>query len=48
MDMNRKCCGALSSRDNIKWWYRNISQRGSRINGSVHAYSDIIAMTQEC
>jgi len=48
-DMNgyeQKMLWALSSLDNIKWWHRNISQRGFQINGSVHAYPDIIAMTQ--
>lgn len=35
----------LSSMENIKWWHRNISRLGFQINGSVHAYPDIIAMT---
>ena len=36
---------ALSSMDNIKWWHRNISRLGFQINGPIHAYPDIIAMT---
>lgn len=35
----------LSALDNIKWWHRNISRRGFQVNGPVHAYPDIIAMT---
>ena len=31
--------------DNIRWWHRNISRQGFQINGAVHAYPDIIAMT---
>ncbi len=30
---------------NYKWWHRNISRQGFQINGYVHAYPDIIAMT---
>lgn len=47
-DMNeyeRKVVWALSSLSNIKWWHRNISRLGFMINGSTHAYPDIIAMT---
>lgn len=47
-DMNtyeRKLAWALSALPNIKWWHRNISRRGFQINGSTHAYPDIIAMT---
>ena len=47
-DMNeyeRKMVWELSSMDNIKWWHRNISRLGFQINGSTHAYPDIIAMT---
>lgn len=47
-DMNeyeRKMVWALSSIENIKWWHRNISRLGFQINGSIHAYPDIIAMT---
>ena len=47
-DMNeyeRKTVWSLSSRDNIKWWHRNISRLGFQINGAIHAYPDIIAMT---
>ena len=47
-DMNefeRKTVWALSSLDNIKWWHRNISRLGFQINGAIHAYPDIIAMT---
>ncbi len=36
---------ALSSCDNIMWWHRNMSRRGFMINGSTHAYPDIIVMT---
>lgn len=48
-DMNeyeQKVVWALSSLGNIKWWHRNISRRGFQINGPVHAYPDIIAMTE--
>ena len=41
----RKVAWALSALPNIKWWHRNISKRGFQINGSTHAYPDIIAMT---
>ena len=41
----RKLAWALSSLPNIKWWHRNISRQGFMINGSTHAYPDIIAMT---
>lgn len=47
-DMNeyeRKMVWALSELDNIKWWHRNISRLGFQINGSTHAYPDIIALT---
>lgn len=47
-DMNeyeRKVVWELSSMPNIKWWHRNISRLGFQINGSTHAYPDIIAMT---
>ncbi|WP_418626694.1 DEAD/DEAH box helicase [Anaerosinus sp.] len=47
-DMNgyeRKVIWELSSLNNIKWWHRNISRRGFQINGHIHAYPDIIAMT---
>lgn len=47
-DMNeyeRKMVWALSSMENIKWWHRNISRLGFQINGSIHAYPDIIVMT---
>lgn len=47
-DMNtyeRKMAWALSALPNIKWWHRNISRQGFMINGSTHAYPDIIAMT---
>ena len=47
-DMNefeRKTVWALSSMGNIKWWHRNISRLGFQINGPIHAYPDIIAMT---
>ena len=48
-DMNayeRKLAWALSALPNIKWWHRNISRQGFMINGSTHAYPDIIAMTE--
>lgn len=44
-EYERKMVWALSSLDNIKWWHRNISKRGFMINGPIHAYPDIIAMT---
>jgi type III restriction enzyme len=47
-DMNtyeRKMAWALSALPNIKWWHRNISRQEFMINGSTHAYPDIIAMT---
>lgn len=44
-DYERKMVWALSSMDNIKWWHRNISLLGFQINGAIHAYPDIIAMT---
>lgn len=44
-DYERKVLFRLSSMDNIKWWHRNISRLGFQINGAVHAYPDIIAMT---
>ena len=44
-EYERKIIWELSSMDNIKWWHRNISNRGFQINGPVHAYPDIIAMT---
>lgn len=45
-DYERKVVWRLSSMDNIKWWHRNISRLGFQINGAVHAYPDIIAMTE--
>ena len=44
-DYERKMVWALSSMPNIKWWHRNVSRLGFMINGSTHAYPDIIAMT---
>ncbi len=47
-DMNeyeRKVVWELSALDNIKWWHRNISRLGFQINGHIHAYPDIIVMT---
>lgn len=44
-DYEQKMVWALSAMDNIKWWHRNISRLGFQINGSTHAYPDIIAMT---
>lgn len=44
-DYERKMIWALSSMKNIKWWHRNISRLGFMINGSTHAFPDIIAMT---
>ena len=41
----QKTVWALASLDNIKWWHRNISLLGFQINGPVHAYPDIVAMT---
>lgn len=45
-DYERKMVWALSSMPNIKWWHRNMSRLGFMINGAIHAYPDIIAMTQ--
>ena len=44
-DYERKVVMKLASMNNIKWWHRNISRKGFMINGSVHAYPDIIVMT---
>ena len=44
-EYERKMVWVLSSMDNIKWWHRNISRLGFQINGAIHAYPDIIAMT---
>ena len=44
-EYERKMVWELSSLDNIKWWHRNISRLGFQINGAIHAYPDIIAMT---
>ena len=44
-DYEQKMVWALSALKNIKWWHRNISRLGFQINGSTHAYPDIIAMT---
>lgn len=44
-EYERKTVWALSAMDNIKWWHRNISRLGFQINGAIHAYPDIIAMT---
>ena len=44
-DYERKVVWALSSMDNIKWWHRNISRLGFQINGAIHAYPDIMALT---
>lgn len=46
-DMNEyefKVVWGLSELGNVKWWHRNISRLGFQINGSVHAYPDIIVM----
>ncbi len=44
-DYERKMVWTLSSMSNIKWWHRNMSRLGFMINGAIHAYPDIIAMT---
>lgn len=44
-EYERKVVWALASMEQIKWWHRNISRQGFQINGSSHAYPDIIAMT---
>ncbi|GAB6107993.1 DEAD/DEAH box helicase [Fusibacter bizertensis] len=44
-EYERKVVWELSALENIKWWHRNISRTGLQINGNVHAYPDIIAMT---
>ena len=36
----------IASLPNLKWWHRNISRLGFQINGSVHAYPDLIIMTK--
>ena len=36
----------ISNLKNIRWWHRNIARTGFNINGCVHAYPDIIAMTK--
>lgn len=41
-DYERKVVWELSSLDNVKWWTRNISRKGFKINGAVNAYPDII------
>lgn len=44
-DYERKIVWELSSKPNVKWWHRNISRLGFCINGSIHAYPDLIVMT---
>ena len=43
-DYEFKVVWKLSELENVKWWHRNISRRGFQINGSIHAYPDIIVM----
>ncbi len=45
-ELERKTVFALSSMENMKWWHRNISRLGFMINGAVHAYPDLIVMTE--
>lgn len=44
-DYEQKVVWAISALPNIKWWHRNISRLGFQINGAIHAYPDLIAMT---
>lgn len=44
-EYERKVVWELSALENIKWWHRNISRLGFQINGHIHAYPDIIVMT---
>lgn len=44
-EYERKVVWELSALDNVKWWHRNISRLGFQINGHIHAYPDIIVMT---
>ena len=44
-EYEKKMVLELSSNSNIKWWHRNISRKGFKINGPIYAYPDIIAMT---
>lgn len=46
-EYEQKVVWALSSIEGVKWWHRNISKLGFQINGSTHAYPDIIAMTDK-
>lgn len=45
-EYERKVTWQLSSMGTVKWWHRNISRRGFQINGFIHAYPDIIVMTE--
>ena len=40
----RETVWKLSALHNVKWWHRNISQRGFQINGPFHMYPDMIVM----
>ena len=44
-EYERKVVWNISNLDNVKWWHRNISRRGFQINGAVHAYPDLLVMT---
>ena len=44
-EYEKKMVLELSSNPNIKWWHRNISRKGFKINGPIYAYPDIIVMT---
>jgi len=44
-EYEKKVVMELSSMPNIRWWHRNISRLGFEINGYIHAYPDIIALT---
>lgn len=35
----------LTALENVRWWHRNISRQGFRINGFINHYPDIMVMT---
>lgn len=48
-DMNafeREVIDIIVGTDNIRWWHRNISQKGFRINGFINHYPDFILETK--
>lgn len=44
-EYERKVVWELAALNNVKWWHRNISRLGFQINGHIHAYPDVIVMT---